>query len=68
MERTKEIWEKYLDIGIGSVVLLLIVYALSATFKSCSLDISRDRVLCEKYSYTIEEYDNCMIKRARVKR
>jgi hypothetical protein len=64
----KSLWEKYIDISIGCIMILLIVYAFSATFKSCSLDLNRDRVLCEKYSYTIEEYDNCIAKRARVRR
>jgi hypothetical protein len=62
------VWQKYLDIAIGLVVFGAILITFSAALKSCSFDLNRDRTLCEKYSKTIKEYDECIMSRKRIER
>lgn len=61
-----------IDISQESIVALGVVIIMVAAglwgMKSCDTSLQRDRVLCEKYSATIEAYDNCMIGRKRVER
>lgn len=49
-------------------VIIIMIAASLIGIKSCDMRLQRDRVLCEKFSKSIEEYDNCMVSRKRVER